>query len=234
MDASTQFTGKDSFHSRRPAARFEDVCNLPPPGRYFAVIRMNVAIVFIILTAVLLLAGCQTTRAGYASAPYTVVRTADGVELRDYPALSVVETTTAPDANGSDGSFGRLFRFISGNNSAQQKISMTTPVFMSGGESAGTMAFVLPAGLSGTQVPSPADGKVAVRELPPGRFAVLRYSGGRNAKNEVEALARLRSWLLQQGLKSTEATPVYGYFDPPWTPWFLRRNEVMLRLVSTP
>ena len=23
--------------------------------------------------------------------------------------------------------------------------------------------------------------------------------------------------------------PIYGYFDPPWTPAFLRRNEVMLR-----
>ena len=22
----------------------------------------------------------------------------------------------------------------------------------------------------------------------------------------------------------------YGYFDPPWTPSFLRRNEVMLRI----
>jgi hypothetical protein len=23
---------------------------------------------------------------------------------------------------------------------------------------------------------------------------------------------------------------LYGYFDPPWTPAFLRRNEAMLRI----
>ncbi len=195
---------------------------------------MTVAIVIILPAIVLLVAGYKTSRAGYASATYTVVRTDRSFELRDYPALSVVETTTAPDANGADGSFSRLFRFISGNNLDRQKIAMTTPVFMSGVESAGTMAFVLPAGVSGTQAPRPTDGKLAVRELPSGHFAVLRYSGRRNVKNEAGALARLRAWLQLQGLKATEARPVYGYFDPPWTPWFLRRNEVMLRLVSAP
>ena len=31
-----------------------------------------------------------------------------------------------------------------------------------------------------------------------------------------------------EGLKEL-SPPVYGYFDPPWIPGFLRRNEVMLR-----
>jgi len=60
------------------------------------------------------------------------------------------------------------------------------------------------------------------------RFAVLRFSDGRQAKNEVKQLARLTTWMQAQGL-SSNAPPVYGYFDPPWTPAFLRRNEVMLR-----
>ena len=67
-----------------------------------------------------------------------------------------------------------------------------------------------------------------VRELEAGRFAVLRFSGGRNAKNEAETLARLKPWMEAEGLSGLSA-PVYGYFDPPWTPAFLRRNEVMLR-----
>jgi hypothetical protein len=61
------------------------------------------------------------------------------------------------------------------------------------------------------------------------RFAVLRYSGGRSASNESEALERLRAWMKSEGLKELSA-PVYGYFDPPWTPAFLRRNEVMARI----
>jgi DNA gyrase inhibitor GyrI len=175
----------------------------------------------------LLVAGCQATRAGYESAPYRVVRSSGKFELRDYPALTVVETPMAA-ANGSDGSFTRLFRFITGANEGRQKIAMTTPVFMSGNATNATMAFVLPAKLKSGEVPKPSDGAVTVRELAAGRFAVLRYSGGRNAKNEAETLGKLQAWMKAEGLKEL-SPPVYGYFDPPWTPSFLRRNEVMLR-----
>ena len=58
--------------------------------------------------------------------------------------------------------------------------------------------------------------------------SVLRYSGGRNAKNEAESLTRLKAWMDTEKL-GVLSPPVYGYFDPPWTPAFLRRNEVMLR-----
>ncbi len=175
----------------------------------------------------LLMAGCQATRAGYESAPYKVVRSDGKFELRDYPSLTVVETRRA-DTNGSDGSFMRLFRFITGANEGKQKIAMTTPVFMSGSATNPTMAFVLPAKLKSGEVPKPADGAVTVRELPEGRFAVLRFSGGQNAKNEAQSLARLQAWLEGERLTALSG-PLYGYFDPPWTPSFLRRNEVMLR-----
>jgi hypothetical protein len=184
--------------------------------------------IFITVVGVgLLVAGCQATRAGYESAPYKVVRSDGKFELRDYPALTVVETPMA-NADGSDGSFMRLFRFITGGNEAKQKIAMTTPVFMSGSATNATMAFVLPAKLKTGEVPKPADGAVTVRELAAGRFAVLRFSGGRNAKKEAESLARLKEWMEAEKL-GVLSPPVYGYFDPPWTPAFLRRNEVMLR-----
>jgi hypothetical protein len=68
-----------------------------------------------------------------------------------------------------------------------------------------------------------------VREVPAGRFAVLRFSGGRSAGREKEYLGRLKAWMSGQGLKTSES-PIFGYFDPPWTPTFFRRNEVMLRV----
>jgi DNA gyrase inhibitor GyrI len=173
--------------------------------------------------------GCGTVRAGYESAPYQVVRADGKFEVREYPVLTVVETPMAGGGDGSDGSFGRLFRFISGGNETQQKIAMTTPVFMSGGQTNATMAFVLPAKMKTGEVPKPADKSVAVRELEAGRFAVFRFSGGRNAENEAEVLAQLRAWLKLEGMKEL-SPPVYGYFDPPWTPTFLRRNEVMVRI----
>jgi hypothetical protein len=177
----------------------------------------------------LVAAGCGTVRAGYESAPYRVVLASGEFEVRDYPALSVVETRMAREGNGSDGSFNRLFRFISGGNEAKQKIAMTTPVFMSSSGTNATMAFVMPAKLKTGDVPKPSDGNVAVRELSAGRFAVLRFSGGRSASKEAEALERLRVWMNHEGMKELSSA-VYGYFDPPWTPSFLRRNEVMVRI----
>ena len=177
----------------------------------------------------LALVGCKVTRSGYESAPYQVVRADGKFQVRDYPALTVVETPMAAGSrDGSDGSFMRLFRFITGGNEAKQKIAMTTPVFMSVSDTNATMAFVLPAKLKADAVPKPSDGAVTVRELEAGRFAVLRFSGGRSAKHDAEALGRLRAWMQAEGLKDL-SPPVYGYFDPPWTPGFLRRNEVMLR-----
>lgn len=181
----------------------------------------------VLVTAALMFVGCQATRAGYESAPYQTVRSDGTFELRDYPTLAVVETPMAtPD--GSDGSFMRLFRFITGGNAAKQEIAMTTPVFMSGGATNQTMAFVLPAKLGTNSVPKPADDRVTVRELPAGRFAVLRFSGGRNDRNEAAALGKLKAWMERERL-SALSPPVYAYFDPPWTPAPFRRNEVMLR-----
>ena len=191
---------------------------------------MWILLLLLVVVGGLVLAGCQAARAGYESAPYTVVRTDGKFELRDYPALTVVETPmAAPSGDAADGSFMRLFRFITGGNEGKQKIAMTTPVFMSGGGSNATMAFVLPAKLKRSEVPQPADGAVRVRELAAGRFAVLRYSGGRTADREAETLTQLQAWMSTAGLKAS-SSPVYGYFDPPWTPSFLRRNEVMLRI----
>jgi DNA gyrase inhibitor GyrI len=178
-----------------------------------------------------LVAGCQVTRGGYESAPYEVVRRDAKFELRDYPALKVVETSMAQAGQEDDGSFRRLFAYITGANEGERKIAMTTPVLMSGSDSNRSMAFVLPAGLEVAGAPQPIAEAVAVREVPAGRFAVLRFSGGRSVNQEKEVLDRLRAWVKQERLVEA-STPVYAYFDPPWTPAFLRRNEVMLRIVT--
>ena len=192
---------------------------------------MWIALLILIVAVGLVLAGCKTTRAGYESATYTVVRSSGKFEVRDYPALTVVETPMTSGGSGADGSFNRLFRFITGGNDTKQKIAMTTPVFMSGGGTNASMAFVMPAKLKTADVPKPKDEQLRVRELEAGRFAVLRYSGRRNADNEARSLERLRAWMKAEGLKEL-SPPIYGYFDPPWTPGFLRRNEVMLRTGS--
>ena len=189
---------------------------------------MLIALTILAVAVALILVGFKATRAGYESAPYVVVRSSGSFEVRDYPSLNVVETPTSGVESDSDGSFNRLFGFITGGNAAQQKIAMTTPVLMSRGDSHATMAFVLPARFKAGLAVTPTNDAVKMRELEAGRFAVLRYSGGRTATKEMETLGRLTDWMAAAGLRVL-SSPVYGYFDPPWTPPFLRRNEVMLR-----
>ena len=138
----------------------------------FGVKRMFGAVTILILLVALMLVGCKTSRSGYESAGYSVVRTAGVFELRDYEGLTVVETPMATSGNSSNGSFNRLFQFISGQNQSKQKISMTTPVFMSGDSTNRAMAFVMPAKLTSSQVPAPTDPAVSVRTLPAQCFAV--------------------------------------------------------------
>ena len=146
-------------------------------------------------------------------------------EVREYPALTLVRTASG------DGDFMRLFRYISGSNEAEQKIAMTAPVLMKHeGDSTG-MSFIVPKDVAAGKVPAPKDAAVVMDDLPAGRFAVYRYSGGRNATNEQEALGRLRAWVKQRGLEVT-GEPLFGYYDPPWIPPFMRRNEVMLRVAE--
>jgi hypothetical protein len=146
-------------------------------------------------------------------------------EVREYPALTLVRTASG------DGDFMRLFRYISGSNEGEQKIAMTAPVLMKHqGENTG-MSFIVPKDIAAGKVPAPKDAAVTMDDLPAGKFAVYRYSGGRNEANEQEALGKLRAWI---GKKQLEVTgdPLFGFYDPPWIPTFLRRNEVMLRIAG--
>ena len=52
---------------------------------------------------------------------------------------------------------------------------------------------------------------------------------GERQRNEKAAIERLTTWLDGQKIAGKGA-PMFAYYDPPWTPVFLRRNEVMIRI----
>lgn len=172
-------------------------------------------------------------RAAYESAEYQVVTSDGKFEVREYPDLMLVATTAKLDAQGRDGSFMKLFRYISGANESDKKISMTTPVFMENdkAESSVQMGFVMPKKVAVEGVPAPSSEGVVVRKRVGGRFAVLRFSGQLNTKLSKESEAKLRNWMATKGLVADDSSGVEtaGY-DPPFTPGPLRRNEVLIRL----
>jgi len=189
-----------------------------------------------ILVAAGVFAWNMMARAAYESAEYKVVTSDGKFEVREYPDLMLVATTTKLDAQGRDGSFMKLFRYISGANQSDKKISMTTPVFMENdkADSAVQMGFVMPKQIAVDGVPTPTGEGVDVRKRVGGRFAVLRFSGQLNTKLAKESEAKLRTWMATKGLVADDSVESSGVetagYDPPFTPGPLRRNEVLIRL----
>tara|TARA_R110002111_G_scaffold185031_3_gene250943 strand:+ start:70787 stop:71392 length:606 start_codon:yes stop_codon:yes gene_type:complete len=172
-----------------------------------------------------------TSRNAYESASYSVLQSEDEFEIREYPDLYMAITQSEFDTQGKDGSFMRLFRYIDGDNEQQQKVSMTTPVFMNSqqNDAPGNMGFVIPQSLTGGEIPDPGNEKVQIRERKGGRFAVIRFSGRMNEATVQKAEQKLRTWAARKQLQLGNQAESAGY-DPPWTPGPFRRNEVHIRV----
>jgi hypothetical protein len=184
---------------------------------------------------VFIYAAWKTSRAGYQSAGYTVHSTSGPFELREYETLALV-SAPMPSLNdrSMDRGFNQLFKYITGNNMSKSKIAMTTPVLINRdqeGDQPPSMSFVLPREIATTKAPLPADDSVTLNTMTAGTFASFRFKGNRTRESEQAAVKQLRSWIDQQSLKEA-GPPQFAYYDPPWTPSFLRRNEVLIRLAD--
>lgn len=198
----------------------------------------RILIVFVFLSGLALgFGGFKLTRSGYETPAYQLVESVDGIELRDYPALGLASTGYAR-LDGADGSFMRLFRYIDGGNARSEKIEMTTPVLMtlpSGTDSdtpaAGDMSFVLPKKVTEEGAPRPTGQTVELKTQPAMRCAVLRFARRETAPAAVE---RLSQWLTARGVPiAAEGAPIVAFYDPPWTPAALQRNEVLIPVEPT-
>ena len=161
------------------------------------------------------------------SAPYKLVRTLGAFEIRDYPALTLA-TAPMSDSEGSGG-FRQLFGFITGGNARAEKIPMTTPVLVERDAGNWRMSFVLPEAVEKNGVPEPTGKEVRLRKLEAGRYVVLRFKNRGEEANQKAAAEKLQAWLAERHIPA-QSEPVFAYYDPPWTPTILRRNEVMLRV----
>lgn len=173
----------------------------------------------------------RTSRAATETPEYKVVLTDEKIEIRDYPALTIA--TTPMKGDGMNGGFGQLFRFITGNNEGAEKIEMTAPVLINTSKDKKTMSFIMPKKAVEKGVPKPTGGTVSLDKIEAARFVVLRFSGSRTTENEKTAIEKIKGWLAAQKIAG-QGEPVFAYYDPPWTPTFLRRNEVMIRIVKQP
>jgi DNA gyrase inhibitor GyrI len=195
----------------------------------------TVAIMLAVAIPALYLGWKLTSRSAYESAEYDVVLTDGPFEIRDYPNLMLASTAMGSVGDQNDGSFMRLFRYISGANEAKQNVAMTVPVFMeaaSEGDQA-SMGFVVPAAVASSEIPAPSSADVQIRCRDGGRFAVIRFSGQLTNASRTNAEQKLRDWMQGRQLAAGTGIEFAGY-DPPWTPGMFRRNEVLIRILDTP
>jgi hypothetical protein len=178
------------------------------------------------------------------SLKYEVVQNYDGFEVRRYAGFVVAETEVeASRGDAGNQAFGRLAGYIFGGNRGKkeiamtapvtqsQRIAMTSPVTQQARGSKWVVQFSMPSSWTMKTLPEPNDARVTLREVPPKTVAVLRYSGTWSDANYAEHLAVLKKQVTAAGLE-TVGEPIWARYDPPYTPWFLRTNEVQLELAA--
>ncbi len=181
--------------------------------------------------------------------PYTSVLQEAAFEIREYPALIAAEVTVPGDRSEAvSAGFRLLAGYIFGGNTRKQsiamtapviqneapneKIAMTAPVIQSPDSAGWIIRFIMPASYTLETLPTPNDSKVRLVALPPKRLAVVRFSGLVDDNDVEQQTALLRAFVAQQKLVAV-GTPSLARYDPPWTLWFLRRNEIMLEVART-
>jgi hypothetical protein len=168
-------------------------------------------------------------------AKYEALREINNIEIRRYPSLVIARV----DGYG-DGGFNILFSFITGNNQQKSKIVMTAPVVseqiamtapvLSESDSIG---FVMPEGLTLETTPEPLDERVKIVEIPQRVVAALKFSGRWSNLIFKKKSKELLEELTKAGIKTVGQVFTMRY-NGPFTPWFMRRNEVAIEVEQTP
>lgn len=177
---------------------------------------------------------------------YRVARRDGDIEIREYPALVAAEVSVGGERDTAvrEG-FRLLAGYIFGGNDGGRRIAMTAPVMQqpqpgtriamtapvmqteAGGS--WTVGFIMPSSWTLDTLPRPNDPQVQLRPVAPTRTAALRFSGLTREPDIIRRTERLEAYLTQQGLKPAGA-PTLARYDPPWQPWFMRRNEILIKL----
>ena len=174
----------------------------------------------------------------YEETSYRIVATKKIYEIREYDDRLAVQTS---QENGQNKAFRELFKYISGSNTSSTKIEMTIPVTQSIKIDMTTpvtqkfqdgkiiMRFFLPRKFQPETAPLPLNEDLSIVVVKGGKYAVMKYSGRSTVKN-FEKHSNLLLEALSVNKITTLDDPIKATFNGPLTPFFFRRNEVMIRI----
>lgn len=176
---------------------------------------------------------------------FKVITTDRSFALREYPPLLVAETLVENQfESATKEGFRRLAGYIFGANQGEKKVAMTAPVtqalapgqkismtapvgLQKDSDQSWKITLTMPSEYTLATLPKPNDKRVMIREIPSQLIAVNQYSGTWSQESFEEKKRALLEWIQQNALKPL-GEPVFARYNPPWVPWFLRRNEVLI------
>ncbi len=188
--------------------------------------------------------GCAALASETEEPSYRLEAQEGDFEIRVYAPMIVAETEVeGPRDRAIGAGFRILADYIFGNNEARGEIAMTAPVTQAPSETIAmtapvtqtgdggrwTVGFVMPRAYTLETLPRPKDPRVAIRAVPERRVAVVRFSWTGGAGRVEAQTRRLMDFVESRGLVGT-GRPGSAFYDPPWTPPFLRRNEVWIEV----
>lgn len=161
-------------------------------------------------------------------------------EVRNYEQMIVAETKVSGDMDkASSKGFRNLAGYIFGDNKdnqgSKEKISMTAPVILEANEQDLTndntywVRFVMPKEYDINALPTPNNSEVTLRELPNRKYAAIRFSGLAGEEKVASKTEALQNWMTEEKLEA-KGEPILARYNPPWTPPFMRRNEILIPL----
>ena len=181
---------------------------------------------------------------------YTVLEKERNIEIRAYqPYITAEVVMPGRDFNeAANRGFSPLANFIFGANDASNKISMTAPVTAQpasekismtspvtvtsredGASGDYRVSFMMPSKYTLDTLPKPLDSRVEFHAQPARKMAVIRFSGTFQQPNFNHHLSQLRAWLKSREMRE-KGMPVMAGYDPPFTPWFLKHNEILIEI----
>ena len=202
-----------------------------------------IVLLFLLVAVAGLIATLGGEDVSYESPSYRVVESIGDVEIREYAPYLVAETEVdGPLEDAGSQGFRILAKYIFGDNQGNRKVAMTAPVSQERKASAKiamtapvtqarkddrfTIQFMMPSEYTRESLPIPNDSRIQIREVPGRRLAAVRYSGRWSKSNYDTHLAKLLQTLERNGFEPI-GEPLWARYDPPFKPWFMRRNEIL-------
>lgn len=153
--------------------------------------------------------------------PYRLLRSLDGgVEIRQYKEQTWISTSY----RGDGPSFSVLASYIFGRNESEEKVGMTAPVVTDD-----RMSFILPAGYTAENAPTPEGQAIEFTTVPARKVAALSFSWYATSRRVERKTDELLNALRADGSEMV-SRPFLMRYNDPFTPPFLRRNEVAIEV----